>query len=330
MARHLMAVCVVCLLCADHLPCKQHFEETTSTQGFVPDLNSASIAGQRYVDTLHLPNGNQRHFEHSPYLVNKRRGRTKRSAFVVSVDEATNTESKDLSRRQRRASPETMSALKDAVMRVKRHAGHHHLDEHEHSHQPAEYFVRKLFKQFGDAETETMNVNQFEQMMLKLNMYELSKPDRVNVDKFISQNNKTGQCISSTEFVNRISSHEPSLPPSVASQTSSNLQLNSTTTSTAPSIVPASSNQQLPSPDVLLNADDLVAICPILLYQLTANNSLSRAGCIDPQLIAHDFGHKHVDKPTEVVHQNRTMGKFGFSVGFSIFEFWHAATVVRI
>lgn len=24
MARHIMAVCVVCLLCADHLPCKQH------------------------------------------------------------------------------------------------------------------------------------------------------------------------------------------------------------------------------------------------------------------------------------------------------------------
>ncbi|XP_053676178.1 zinc transporter foi [Anopheles nili] len=27
MARHIMAVCVVCLLCADHVPCKQHFSD---------------------------------------------------------------------------------------------------------------------------------------------------------------------------------------------------------------------------------------------------------------------------------------------------------------
>lgn len=304
MARHLMAVCVVCLLCADHLPCKQHFEETTNTQSFIPNLNSVSLADQRYVDTLHLPNGNQRHFEHSPYLVNKRRGRTKRNGSTQNVDDEIN----DLSRLQRRQTaqtlPETSSALRDAVFRVKRHAGGHHHDEHEDTHhQPAEYFVRELFKQFGDADSETMNVMQFERMMHKLDMYHLIEKDRVNVEKSISSKNKTAQCLSSMEFVRRVSSHESSVvnPPSVASQTSSNLTLNTTSNQTSD---PATTD------DVLLNADDLVAICPILLYQLTANNSLSRAGCIDPQLIGHNFGNKYTDK-TEV-HQDRTMGECAF------------------
>lgn len=32
MARHIMAVCVVCLLCADHLPCQEHIEPLLSAQ----------------------------------------------------------------------------------------------------------------------------------------------------------------------------------------------------------------------------------------------------------------------------------------------------------
>lgn len=43
-----------------------------------------------------------------------------------------------------------------------------------------------------------------------------------------------------------------------------------------------------------LNARDFTAICPILLYQLTANTSREKAGCIDEHLIASDFaGHRH-------------------------------------
>lgn len=193
------------------------------------------------------------------------------------------------------------------MLRVKRHSGgHHHNDEHdEDTHQPAEYFVRELFKRFGDADSETMNVMQFERMMYKLDMYNLIEKDQTNVDKTSSSNNKSAQCISSTEFVKRISSQEPSSmvhPPSVASQISSGAPLN-TSHSTAPA-----SNQPADAADVLLNARDLAAICPILLYQLTANNSMSKAGCIDPQLIAHNFGsNKHVDKAE--VHQDRTLGE---------------------
>lgn len=311
MARHLMAVCVVCLLCADHLPCKQHFEETTNTQGFIPNLNSVSIADQRYVDTLHLPNGNQRYFEHSPYLVNKRRGRTKRSHGVSAkpVDAEYSHEKIELINQQRRQTDqlvdESSSAQNNILSRIKRHGSHH--EEHADTHHPAEYFVQELFKRFGDPETETMSVMQFELMMHKLNMYNLIEKEQVFEDKPSASKNKTGQCISSKEFVKRVSSNVPSSahppPPSIDTQTSLNITQNTTS-----SIVPVSNQSPLDVPPALLNANDLVAICPILLYQLTANNSSSRAGCIDPQLIDHNFGHKHIEKIE--LHQDRTLGEF--------------------
>lgn len=43
--RHLMAVCVVCLLCAEHLPCKEH---VTPTNGLDDLTNSLQIASQPY------------------------------------------------------------------------------------------------------------------------------------------------------------------------------------------------------------------------------------------------------------------------------------------
>lgn len=50
MARHIMAVCVVCLLCADHLPCKQH--DATLDSGTDPRLAMNSILAVNKVPTV--------------------------------------------------------------------------------------------------------------------------------------------------------------------------------------------------------------------------------------------------------------------------------------
>lgn len=307
MARHLMAVCVVCLLCADHLPCKQHFEETANTQKFVPDPDGNSIADQRYVDTLHLPNGNQRHFEHSPYLVHKRRGRTKHSASTFHADDVVaNDVAKDPNRRrQRRQAAPTQtewlsSAQTDTRPRTKRHAGHHH-DEPEDSTRPSEYFIRKLFENFGDSDKQTMNVTQFEKMMSKLQLYRLLGNERDEVEKSTSTNDSTMQCITSTELVKRVSSEPDShhqTSPTVAPPNTPN----STGATTSQSPVNGGA-------DVQLNAHDLAAICPILLYQLTATTSLARSGCIDPHLIAHDFGHTTHQHGAPGGTEDRKMGE---------------------
>lgn len=153
-----MAVCVVCLLCAEHLPCHQHLDAaaalgaigSTAPPSFGPTPDGGrsrtgeaatppiSIAAQRYVNTLHLPN-----------------------------------EWRDA------GAPETTPQS-----RAKRHSHAHggEADEHGHQHQhgqqrtlPAQSFVQKLFERFGNAtgDGQTMNVVGFERMLNKLGLYEL-------------------------------------------------------------------------------------------------------------------------------------------------------------
>lgn len=321
MARHLMAVCVVCLLCADHLPCKQHFEETASTQGFIPNLNGDSVAGQRYVDTLHLPNGNIRHFEHDSYntahLNTKRRGRTK--AMATSKDQDDDLAADNYIQRTARQAKQpnkldgAESSFAESMHRTKRHAGgHHHHDEsggHE-DHQPAEYFVKKLFERFGNVKEGTMDVGQFELMMKKINLYRLfdTEPDHVNK----KGDNETENCISSMELVRRVSSVETSSsqPPIVASKATPNITLNATSAaSPQPNLVVSKPSKK----DVLLNAHDLTAICPILLYQLSSSTSLGQSGCIDPKYISPDFGqwrHHDADDDSATGSEDRTLGEF--------------------
>lgn len=155
MARHLMAVCVVCLLCADHLPCHQHLldgaassasaatngagllDATAATNNnslysnHIPD--GLSVAAERYVNTLHLPN-------------------EQRPSFLVERDDDD-------------------ASYDDRGGRTKRHS---HASVAEHSTEvAAPSFVRKLFERFGNGDTQTMNVVGFERMLDQLGLYEL-------------------------------------------------------------------------------------------------------------------------------------------------------------
>ncbi|KAL5292744.1 SLC39A6 family protein [Megaselia abdita] len=90
MARHIMAVCVVCLLCADHVPCKEHLGSSdlqlqnkniypTSSYGYYDqyvDVNSlpenydipkSRRKSRRHANHEHEHNDHQQH-EHSPEI----------------------------------------------------------------------------------------------------------------------------------------------------------------------------------------------------------------------------------------------------------------------
>lgn len=60
-----------------------------------------------------------------------------------------------------------------------------------------------------------------------------------------------------------------------------------------------------------LNAHDFASVCPILLYQLTADTSREKAGCIDEHLIAADFSstHRH-GAGAALPTQSRAQGMF--------------------
>ena len=141
MARHLMAVCVVCLLCADHLPCKQHFSDD-GTEKLVPG-----------------PRGTLRN--------------------VRSL----------LDQQQY----EPVVAAYDAVHRIVRRHAHHHHEEEDHeeedvhtegvSEAPTEFdrlikgkmeqAMRKIFTEYGDPASMTMDVQGFERMVRQLGMIRL-------------------------------------------------------------------------------------------------------------------------------------------------------------
>lgn len=165
-----MAVCVVCLLCAEHLPCKQHFEDSLQDPTkFVPNNDYANIPN--YIDRIQMPDTEEPYNIQTQHITmpNTRRGRTKRN----HIGNELNSPSDSVHRRNRRHITEDS----DNSVRSKRHGGHDH-----HSHDddekmvdtlPAHAFVQKIFQKFGNVDSLTMNVFGFEKMLKDLGLYEL-------------------------------------------------------------------------------------------------------------------------------------------------------------
>lgn len=167
MGHHLVAVCVVCLLCAEHLPCKQHFENTKTDDAMqILMLNDTGppIMRQSRLGDGHLPNTEL--YDRPDYtLPNKRRGRTRND-----LQESTEEE-----------------YIEKNHLRSKRHATTGGSDDR-HSNGIAynrltnKAFVKKIFKQFGDENELKMSVQGFERMLKLLGLHSL-------VDDQISETN---------------------------------------------------------------------------------------------------------------------------------------------
>ena len=171
MARHLMTVCVVCLLCAQHLPCKQHYDDiTTESKEFSQssrDYTSSSPKNYEQNDILNLSPAlppNHSKFYNSHYG-NKRKGRTK-SVNEFGVNDDVNI----LRKRVRRHS-----------VAAQTHSGDDH--DHEHNNKQSEHFVHQIFKQFGDENQLTMNVLGFEKMLNHLDLYRLLEEQSIDATK---------------------------------------------------------------------------------------------------------------------------------------------------
>lgn len=137
MARHIMAVCVVCLLCADHLPCQQHVETLFPAQTEYTQLNAV------------VYNTNELSSSLSP----------KPQSTETTVAYATS--SSDNRRRRRR---------------TKRHSnghggGDHGSDLHTRP-EITEAFLKRIFNEFGSV-NDTIHVEDFQRMLHKLGLHEL-------------------------------------------------------------------------------------------------------------------------------------------------------------
>lgn len=130
--RHLMAVCVVCLLCAEHLPCKEHvLTPSSNIKNLVNNVQSVSPAADIRIPTRTAD-------DPRIYLYDKRKDKTKDADGV-------------------------------AITRRKRHA-EHELHHHTETPEATKIYIKKLFSQYSNRNHNSMNVDEFEQMAKQLGL----------------------------------------------------------------------------------------------------------------------------------------------------------------
>uniref|UniRef100_A0A182QQ70 Zinc transporter foi n=1 Tax=Anopheles farauti TaxID=69004 RepID=A0A182QQ70_9DIPT len=182
MARHFMAVCVVCLLCADHVPCKQHFTDIGSKSSETVDHHH-----QRELAAIAFSHSST-YTRNEEYQQQQDHRRVKRHHHHHDEEDKTEHGSGDV--------PTEFDRLLKAKV---------------------EQFVRKIFTAYGDPETMTMGVKGFESMMLQLDMFRLVT-DKEDVDRTVddvhgvdavSQVNSS-KCINSSDFLRRVT--QPRIP----------------------------------------------------------------------------------------------------------------------
>lgn len=157
MARHLMAVCVVCLLCAEHLPCTHVDDNTMSAKKFLENDDSR-LVNQNYMDISYLTDLNSYNTVLEENLPNKRKGRTKR-----------HNEQRSLSHKD----PELEQLLNN---RDKRHAVETKKDDEADVRRITQMYVRKTFERFDDE--DRMTVIGFEKLWQKLTGTDFSKTSK--------------------------------------------------------------------------------------------------------------------------------------------------------
>lgn len=135
MARHFVAVCVVCLLCADHLPCKTHFELLAASPyvsagdylNSDADFSQASIAGVGG-DNVQQSQSPISHQEVQPHTRRKRHS----VHPPAVVDE-------------------------DAI----------------HMNDNSRRYIEQIFERYGNGDAKTMNLDGFENMLEHLGLTNL-------------------------------------------------------------------------------------------------------------------------------------------------------------
>lgn len=199
--RHLMAVCVVCLLCADHLPCRLHVlaKDTNDVNIFSSDLERAK-------EMQGIPSANE----------------------FISLENDLYDRRKDKHRQ-------------------KRHVGGHHETHHHHEHEVIEEMpevtknhIQRLFD-FYNGDGSSLSVAGFERMMQNLRLKNL----------FNEQKSET--CVNQNEFLEKMSHNHEHEHEHEEEEEEDHHDHNHS--------------------DIKISKDNMLSICPILLYFASVPNS---------------------------------------------------------
>lgn len=284
MARHIMAVCVVCLLCADHLPCKQH--DATLDSGTDPRLAMNSILAVNKVPTVKRhthghdhehdhSHGHDHDHGHSDDHDHGREAviREKLDTFMVSIFKEFGDST---SMTMDVAGFENMMKRLNMYRLVTERLGGSGGGSSSSSSSTASASIHD-----PDADSDESCINSVD----FVNRIAIPKP----VAMATLRPEKLSQLTYDSAASNSTSSDKSNATVGTDSGTSSNTISNSNRTSGGKSNGTISGNitselDRLKA-SIRLERDDLFNICPILLAQLASKTSRQRAGCIDPNVV---------------------------------------------
>ena len=265
MARHLMAVCVVCLLCADHLPCKEHI------------LASDNLPSLKHINAIIGSEKTQPRIPGSDitgtYMYDKRKDKTK-------VDDDLDVEIN--------------------LIRTRRHADHSTEHEHHpHHHEIAKVtktYVELIFEKFGNSTTNTMNVQDFDNMLRELNLYHLitdKLPETTKVMPAVTDSSQS--CMNSLDFVEKMTEQKSEKLKEYKElfehhhdhdhEHDDHDHHHIETTMKPIDMINSTWLADIKN-SLLIEHDHFTSICPILLYHITGQNSSEKGGCFNAAYFA--------------------------------------------
>uniref|UniRef100_A0A1B0BAA6 EF-hand domain-containing protein n=1 Tax=Glossina palpalis gambiensis TaxID=67801 RepID=A0A1B0BAA6_9MUSC len=261
MARHIMAVCVVCLLCAEHLPCQQHVESLlTST------TPSSSLDDDN--------------FKH----------KSQRNAIVYTTTIASKATPPHVKGEDERATTDSLlpydtTKSYNTKRRRKRYTDHDDLMAADNSNERPKItraFLERIFKEYGREDDDVIQAEDFQRLLKRLGLNQLI-PLKSN-----SYNSET--CIVDSKLVHYIKPHERYDCMHHHQQHHLNGEghsvcVNSTEDGCAHGCATASLESFTHS-NYTLSPQDLMNICPVLLHQLiTASQDPEERGCIKAEIL---------------------------------------------
>ncbi|CRL08732.1 CLUMA_CG021368, isoform A [Clunio marinus] len=259
--RHLMAVCVVCLLCAEHLPCKEH----------VPNENIKAIGDsqQKYFPP---PSDLRTHVKEADiphnYIYDKRKDKIK--------DESNN----DV-----------------ALVRHKRHGDHgihnqqHQQHHHDETPEVTKDYIKKIFNRFSNRNTNTMNVDEFEAMMMHLELKHLMRDS----SKLELNDNKT--CMNHLDFLGKMTENEVKHDHHHHDEHDHENETNDVD----------ETYQTTFRDKINIDAEHMLSMCPIILYQIVNRNSLLEGnGCLNSSNFMGSLRMEPILDDEEIVMESRS------------------------
>lgn len=170
-----MAVCVVCLLCAEHLPCK-HVDDNIMSAKKLLENDDSRLVNQNYMDISYLTDRNSYDSVLEETVPNKRKGRTKDHNEQIYNDKE--------------------PALEKLNSRDKRHAVHTDSDDEPDVSRITQMYIRKIFENFADSDKLTMNVVELEKMLKILNLSIVEQPEESEPKSTKSPNGDVNDTVS--------------------------------------------------------------------------------------------------------------------------------------